>query len=59
MSSKDENKNAKNKKASINTKKATNKKKDENKNILLEHTEDVDDKLFKEHSNGKKFYKRI
>ena len=35
------------------------KKKDENKNILLEHTEDVDDKLFKEHSNGKKFYKRI
>ena len=59
MPSKDENKNAKNKKASINTKKATNKKKDENKNILLEHTEDVDDKLFKEHSNGKKFYKRI
>ena len=59
MSSKDENKNAKNKKASINTKKAANKKKDENKNILLEHTEDVDDKLFKEHSNGKKFYKRI
>ena len=59
MSSKVENKNAKNKKASTNTKKATNKKKDENKNILLEHTDDVYDKLFKEHINGKKFYKRI
>ena len=56
MSSKDENKkqnkllnndnnaNAKNKKTSTNT------KKDENKNILLEYIEDVDDKLFKEYN---------
>ena len=56
MSSKDENKkqnkllnngnnaNAWNKKTSFNT------KKDENKNILLEYIEDVDDKLFKEYN---------
>ena len=43
----------KNKKTS--TKKATNKKKDENENMLLEYMEDIDDKLFKEYSNGKKF----
>ena len=49
MSSKDENKNAKNKKNSTNT------KKDENENMLLEYMEDVDDKLFKEYSNGKNF----
>ena len=55
MSSKDENKNAKNKRASTNTEKATNKKKDENENLLLEYMEDVDDKLFKECSNGKNF----
>ena len=41
MSSKDENKNAKTIKTSTNT------KKDENENMLLEHMEDVDDKLFK------------
>ena len=43
------------------TKKATNKKKDENKNILLEYMGGVDDKLFKEYINGKHFksYKRI
>ena len=29
--------------------------KDENKNMLLEYMEDVDDKLFKEHSKGKNF----
>ena len=40
MSSKDENKNAKNKKATTNTKKA------DNKIILLEYIEEVDDKLF-------------
>ena len=50
---KDENKNAKNKKTS--TKKATNKKKDENENMLLEYMEDIDDKLFQEYSNSKKF----
>ena len=49
MSSKDENENAKNKKTSTNT------KKDENENILLEYMEDVDDKLFKKYSNGKRF----
>ena len=44
------------KKPSTNTKKATNeKKKDENENILLEYMEDVDDKLFKEYSDGKIF----
>ena len=43
------NKNAKNNKTSTNT------KKDENKNILLEYIEDVDDKLFKDYSNGKNF----
>ena len=31
----------------------TNKKKDENKNILLEYMGDVDDKLFKKCSNNK------
>ena len=55
MSSKDENKNSKNKRASTNTKKVTNKKKDENENLLLEYMEDVDDRLFKECSNGKNF----
>ena len=55
MSSKDENKNSKNKRASTNTKKATNKKKDKNENLLLEYMEDVDDRLFKECSNGKNF----
>ena len=40
MSSKDENKNEKNKKATTDT------KKDENKIILLEYIEEVDDKLF-------------
>ena len=29
--------------------------KDENQNMLLEYMEDVDDKLFKEYSNGKNF----
>ena len=55
MSSKDENENPKNKKSSTNTKKKESEKKDENKNMLLEYMEDVDDKLFKEYSNGKKF----
>ena len=49
MSSKDENKNAKNKKNSTNT------KKHENENMLLEYMEEVDDKLFKIYSNGKNF----
>ena len=40
MSSKDEDKNAKNKKTTTDT------KKDENKIILLEYIEEVDDKLF-------------
>ena len=40
MSSKDENKNEKNKKTTTDT------KKDENKIILLEYVEEVDDKLF-------------
>ena len=31
------------------------KKKDENKDILLEYMGDIDDKLFKEYSNGKNF----
>ena len=44
----DNNPNAKNKKTSTNTKEAANKKKnDENRNILLEYREDIDDKLFK------------
>ena len=42
LSSKDEKKNKKT---------STNSKKDENKNILLEY---IEDKLFKEYSNGKK-----
>ena len=49
MSSKDENKNAKNKKNSTNT------KKDENESMFLKYMEDVDDKLFQEYSNGKYF----
>ena len=55
MSSKNKNKSAKNKKTSTDTKKATNKKKDENKNIFLEYMEDVDEKMFKEYSDGKDF----
>ena len=55
MSSKDENENPKNKKSSTNTKKKESEKEDENKKMLLEYMEDVDDKLFKEYSNGKKF----
>ena len=43
----DNNPNAKNKKTSTNTKESANKKNDENRNILLEYMEDVDDKLFK------------
>ena len=43
------------KKTSTNTKKDENEKKDKNKNMLLEDMEDVDDKLFKEYSNGKNF----
>ena len=31
------------------------KRKDENKDILLEYMGDIDDKLFKEYSNGKNF----
>ena len=38
-----------------NKKTSTNTKKDENENLLLEYMEDVDDKLFKEYSNGKNF----
>ena len=49
ISSKNENKNAENNKTSTNT------KKDENKNILLEYIEDVDDKLFKEYSDDTNF----
>ena len=45
----------KSKKASTNTKEATNKKKDENKNILLKYIGDVDNKLFKKYSNDKNF----
>ena len=41
MSSVDENKNAKNK--------------DQNKNMVQEYMEDVDDKLFKKYSDGKDF----
>ena len=55
MLSTGENKNVKNKKTSANTKKVTNEKKDENNNMLLEYIEDLDDKLFKEYSNGKHF----
>ena len=51
----DNNANAKNKKTSTNTKKATNKKKDKNENLLVEYMGNVDDKLFKEYSNGKNF----
>ena len=45
----DNNANATNKKANTNT------KKDENKDMLLEYMGDVDDKLFKEYSDGKYF----
>ena len=45
----DNNANTKNKKANTNT------KKDENNDMLLEYMEDVDDKLFKEYSDGKYF----
>ena len=38
-----------------NKKTSTNTKKDENEKLLLEYMEDVDDKLFKEYSNGKNF----
>ena len=56
MSSKDKNKNAKNKKTQHQYQKSNKwKKKDENENILLEYMEDVDDKLFKEYSDGKIF----
>ena len=43
------------KKTSTDTKNATNEIKDENKNMLLEYMGNVDDKLFKEYSHGKKF----
>ena len=45
----DNNANAKNEKTNANT------KKDENKDMLLEYMGDVDDKLFKEYSDGKYF----
>ena len=41
------------KKNSANTKKATNKNEDENKNVLLEYMGEIDDKLFRKYSNGK------
>ena len=47
--------NATNKKISTNTKKATNKKRNESKNILLEYIGYIDDKLFKKYSYGKNF----
>ena len=47
--------NATNKKASTSTKKATNKKREESKNILLEYIAYNDDKLFKKYSNGENF----
>ena len=46
---------ATNKKASTSTKKATNKKIEESKNILLEYIAYNDDKLFKKYSNGENF----
>ena len=55
MLNNDNNANAKSEKTSTNTKEATNKKNDENKNILLEYMGDVDDKLFKKCSNNKNF----
>ena len=48
-----ENENVKNKINSTNIKKTTDKKKGEDKDILLEYIEDIDDKVFKEYSNGK------
>ena len=53
--SKNENENVKNKINSTNIKKTTDKKKGEDKDILLEYIEDIDDKVFKEYSNGKNF----
>ena len=50
-----ENENVKNKINSTNIKKTTDKKKVEDKDILLEYIEDIDDKVFKEYSNGKNF----
>ena len=50
-----ENENVKNKINSTNIKKTTDKKKGEDKDILLEYIEDIDDKVFKEYSNGKNF----
>ena len=47
--------NATNEKISTNTKKATNKKRNESKNILLEYIGYIDDKLFKKYSYGKNF----
>ena len=55
MLNNDSNANAKSEKTSTNTKEATTKKKDENKNIFLEYMGDVDDKLFKKYSNNKNF----
>ena len=55
MLNNDNNANAKSEKTSTNTKEATTKKKDENKNIFLEYMGDVDDKLFKKYSNNKNF----
>ena len=52
---KNENENAKNKKTIINTKKDENENEDKDKNMLLEHIENFDDKLFKKYSNGKDF----
>ena len=57
-SKKEENKNEnenKKKKTIINTKKDENEDEDENKNMLLEHIEDIDDKVFKKYSHGKDF----
>ena len=53
------NENLKSKKVSTNTKKEGNEKNDENENMLLEYMEDVDDKMFKKHSNGKKFFNSL
>ena len=52
-SEEDKNENEKQKKL-LNNDNNTNAK-DDNKNILLEYMGDVDDRLFKEYSNGKNF----
>ena len=39
----------------VESRKEENENEDENKNMLLEHIEDVDDKLFKKYSQGKDF----